>query len=211
MTGESVIAEPDDRQSAPAGRGRRKGLKAAIAVACALVLLAAGFATGMSAGRSPIAGYKHDVARLQAELTAERADLSTEKIRLQSAQTATRDALATAQSQVLAQYRSKLAALKQQQGVVAARERRVNAELGRIQASQISADGVYVIGQDIAGGTWHTSGGGGGGFQCYYALLASDNTSDIIDNNNFNGPETVNTAGAHALQISGGCTWVRVG
>jgi hypothetical protein len=31
------------------------------------------------------------------------------------------------------------------------------------EATQISADGVYVVGQDIPGGTWHTS----GGQQCY--------------------------------------------
>ena len=40
------------------------------------------------------------------------------------------------------------------------------------EATQISADGVYVIGQDIPGGTWHTSGGS----QCYEATLASTDT-----------------------------------
>jgi hypothetical protein len=35
----------------------------------------------------------------------------------------------------------------------------------------------------------------------------STNTSDIIDNNNFGGPETVSTSGAYALEISGPCTW----
>ena len=54
------------------------------------------------------------------------------------------------------------------------------------QATQISDDGVYVIGTDIAGGTWHTSGGS----QCYEATLASTDTSNIIDNNNFTGPDT---------------------
>ena len=71
------------------------------------------------------------------------------------------------------------------------------------QATQISADGVYVVGQDIAGGTWHTS----GGQQCYEATLGSTDTSNIIDNNNFTGPDTVSLAGAKAFNISGGCTW----
>ena len=71
------------------------------------------------------------------------------------------------------------------------------------EATQISADGVYVIGQDIPGGTWHTS----GGKQCYEATLASTDTSNIIDNNNFTGPDTVSLAGAKAFNISGGCTW----
>lgn len=75
------------------------------------------------------------------------------------------------------------------------------------QATQISADGVYVVGQDIPGGTWHTS----GGQQCYEATLASTDTSNIIDNNNFTGPDTVSLAGAKAFDISGGCTWQHEG
>jgi hypothetical protein len=75
------------------------------------------------------------------------------------------------------------------------------------QATQISADGVYVIGTDIPGGTWHTS----GGQQCYEATLASTDTSNIIDNNNFTGPDTVSLAGAVAFQITGGCTWQHEG
>lgn len=75
------------------------------------------------------------------------------------------------------------------------------------EATQISADGVYVVGQDIPGGTWHTSGGS----QCYEATLASTDTSNIIDNNNFTGPDTVSLAGAVAFNISGGCTWRQEG
>jgi hypothetical protein len=75
------------------------------------------------------------------------------------------------------------------------------------QATSINADGVYVIGSDIAGGTWHTS----GGQQCYEATLGSTDTSNIIDNNNFTGPDTVDLTGAKAFDISGGCTWQRTG
>ena len=56
-------------------------------------------------------------------------------------------------------------------------------------------------------GTWHTNGGS----QCYYALLGSTDTSNIIDNNNITGPATVSLGGAYAFDISGGCTWVKVG
>jgi hypothetical protein len=75
------------------------------------------------------------------------------------------------------------------------------------EATQISADGVYVVGQDIPGGTWHTS----GGQQCYEATLGSTDTSNIIDNNNLTGPDTVSLAGAAAFQIQGGCTWRQEG
>lgn len=41
------------------------------------------------------------------------------------------------------------------------------------------------------------------------AGLAAD-TSNIIDNNN-TGPATVDLSGAYAFDISGGCTWVKIG
>jgi hypothetical protein len=75
------------------------------------------------------------------------------------------------------------------------------------EATQISEDGVYVIGQDIPGETWHTS----GGTQCYEATLASTDMSNITDNNNFSGPDTVDLSGAKAFDISGGCTWTHEG
>ncbi len=75
-------------------------------------------------------------------------------------------------------------------------------------ATQISDDGVYVVGSDIPGGTWHTS----GGQQCYEATLSgTDTIHDIISNNNFTGPDTVSLAGAKAFNISGGCTWTHKG
>ena len=76
------------------------------------------------------------------------------------------------------------------------------------QATSINADGVYVIGSDITGGTWHTS----GGQQCYEATLSgTDTVHDIISNNNFTGPDTVDLTGAKAFDINGGCTWQRMG
>jgi hypothetical protein len=97
-----------------------------------------------------------------------------------------------------------LFSLKQQQQNFASTEKTVDAEAGQLQASSISADGVYVVGQDIKSGTWHTPGDGGQtGDQCYYATLTDDNTDDISDNNNFDGPETVDVSGAYALQIGG--------
>ena len=76
------------------------------------------------------------------------------------------------------------------------------------EATRISADGVYVVGQDIPGGTWHTSGGS----QCYEATLSgTDTIHDIISNDNFTGPDTVSLAGAKAFNISGGCTWHQEG
>lgn len=76
------------------------------------------------------------------------------------------------------------------------------------KATQISASGVYIVGSDIpAGGAWHTT-GSPDSTNCYYARLSSTDTSDIIDNNDFTGPETVDiTSGTKGLEIDGDCTW----
>jgi hypothetical protein len=42
-------------------------------------------------------------------------------------------------------------------------------------------------------------------------MPSSTNTSDIIDNNNFTGPDTVSLAGAKTFNICGGCTWRQEG
>jgi hypothetical protein len=74
--------------------------------------------------------------------------------------------------------------------------------------TSIDADGVYVVGSDIARGTWHTTGGS----QCYYARLGSTDTEDILDNNNISGPATVTIGSStKAFEISGGCTWSKLG
>jgi hypothetical protein len=77
----------------------------------------------------------------------------------------------------------------------------------------MSSDGVYVVGTDIKHGTYHTTGAvGGSGGDCYYALLSSTNTSDIIDNNNVTGPATITVGpGVKAVDVSGCNTWTRIG
>lgn len=79
--------------------------------------------------------------------------------------------------------------------------------------SVMNADGVYVVGTDIQPGTWHTTGAqGGSGGNCYVALLSSTNTSDIIDNANVTGPDTITVnSGVKAVQTSGCNAWQRIG
>jgi hypothetical protein len=210
MTTSSPPVVPENQQQPPAKRPpptSRRGVKIAAAVVGGLVLLGAGFAAGEAAGRSPIHGYQQQIAQAHRNLTAEQLKLSNEKSTLSAeqgqvitAQTAAQNAMSTALSQVKAQYKSKLDSVQ-------ALQRQLRREQGIVQSSTISSDGVYVIGKDIPAGIYHTSGGN----QCYYATLASTDTSNINDNNNFNGPETVDASGAYAFQISGGCTWVKVG
>ena len=70
------------------------------------------------------------------------------------------------------------------------------------EATRINADGVYVAGTDIPGGTRRPSGP-----QRSEATLGSTDTASIIDDNNLTGPDTVSPAGAKAFNISGGRTW----
>ena len=145
---------------------------------------------------------RHSSRNLKAEqlkLSNEKATMQAEQGQVRTAQAAAKNAMTTALAQVRAQYKSKLASVQSLQ-------RKLQQEQGIVLSSTISADGVYVVGKDIPSGTYHTSGGN----QCYYATLASTDTSNINDNNNFNGPETVDVSGAYAFQISGGCTWVKV-
>jgi len=108
--------------------------------------------------------------------------------------------VSAADTKAAAQYASR-------EAKVTAMQHKLAHELGVVAKSTISADGVYVVGRDIPSGTYHTSGGS----QCYYATLGSTDTSNILDNNNFNGPETVDVSGAAVFQISGGCTWHKIG
>jgi carboxypeptidase C (cathepsin A) len=137
----------------------------------------------------------------QSRLSSEQSQLSTERLQVQSAQAAAKNAMSTALAQIQAQYKSRLASVQSLQ-------RKLQREQGVVQKSTISADGVYVVGKDIPAGVYHTTGGAG---QCYYATLGSTDTSNILDNNIFNGPETVDVSGVYAVQITGGCTWTKTG
>ena len=120
-------------------------------------------------------------------------------------------ATATADAKAAAAYAARNSALNQQAATLKQQQKTVAAEMGQLQANQISGDGVYVVGKDIKSGTWHTNGSGNTGQNdCYFATLNSTDTNNIADNNNFDGAETVDVSGAYAFQVSGPCTWVLV-
>lgn len=77
----------------------------------------------------------------------------------------------------------------------------------------MSQDGVYVVGLDIKHGIYHTTGASpSGSNNCYYALLSSTNTNDIIDNNNVTGPATITIGpGVKAVDTTGCNPWHKIG
>jgi ABC-type Fe3+-hydroxamate transport system substrate-binding protein len=74
------------------------------------------------------------------------------------------------------------------------------------------SDGTYVVGTDIQPGVYKTAGPGSSAIAntCYWAVLNSLNTTDIADNGNISGPTTIQVDGK-ALELSGGCTWAKIG
>lgn len=75
------------------------------------------------------------------------------------------------------------------------------------QPEQIG-EGLYVVPSEIKPGRYHTT----GGTDCYWARLSSTDTTDIIDNNNFSGPQTIDIqSGDKAVDFEGDCTWGRTG
>ncbi len=200
--------EPLAKPTQPASPHRRRGLLALVGGVILVVGggIGAGVGAAVNSHASQLSADQAQIRMLQGKLVHAYRAAAIDQQQAATAQQTSADAVTRAQTQAAAQYASREAAVKRLL-------RKLQTEQGAVQANTISADGVYVVGQDIKPGTYHTSGAPGGGSpggQCYYALLSSDNTSDIIDNNNFNGPETIDVSSAHALQISGGCVWTLI-
>jgi chaperonin cofactor prefoldin len=206
---------------------KRAGV-AVLAVAVLLVGVGIGSSANNKAGalasaKSANASLRGRVSTLNGQVSTLNGQVSTLQGQLTTAQAQAKNAVsaatAAANAKAAAAYAArnaalsqKAATLKQQQDTLAQQQQSVKAQMGELQASQISGDGVYVVGKDIKPGVYHTNGSGNtGANDCYYATLNSTDTSNIADNNNFDGPETVDVSSAYAFQISGPCTWVKVG
>lgn len=192
----------------PSGAARQRRWPRRTAATAALVIaLAAG--AGIGSAASSNTGALNAANR---HLAAARGQVGTLRVEYGAAKAQAQRATATANAKAQAAYAARNAALDARSKSLDQRADAISVAEGQIQSSTISADGVYVIGKDIPAGTYHTTGDGGQtDNECYFATLNSTNTSDISDNNNFDGPETVDVSGAFAFQISGPCTWVRAG
>lgn len=103
--------------------------------------------------------------------------MGTLRAEYSTAQTQAQQATATANSKAKAAYAARNAALDARSKSLGQRARAIRAADGELQSSRISSDN-----------------------ECYYATLNSTSTSDISDNNNFDGPETVDVSGAYAFR-----------
>ncbi len=214
-------------QPSPAS-GQRRWPKRVGSAAALVVALGVGSAIGatvasntaaVNAANQKVAAAHRQIGTLQSQVSTLRSQASTMQsqastlqAQYQQAKTNAQNAAAIANTKASSAWASRNAALSQRAATLNAQAKNIAAETGNLQANQISADGVYVVGHDIKAGIWHTNGdNGAGGNACYFATLNSTDTSNIADNNNFDGPETVNVNAAYAFEISGPCTWVKVG
>jgi uncharacterized protein YoxC len=177
----------------------------------------------VSALEGQVASLKGQASSLTGQVSSLTGQVSSDNATVTAAQGKAATAQQTANANAAAAYKGREAALAQtyqgkeaalsaQQQTVKQQEATLKQELGQVQASQISGDGVYVVGKDIKAGTWHTNGSGNTGQNdCYFATLNSTDTTNIADNNNFDGAETVDVSSAYAFQVSGPCTWVLAG
>jgi hypothetical protein len=95
-------------------------------------------------------------------------------------------------------------AVNARETAVAKREKAVGLVETTIQNNTVS-DGIYEVGTDIKAGTYKTNGGSG----CYYAVLGSANTNNIINNSYQDGPAVVSVSNGQYLELDcNGADWI---
>lgn len=169
-----------------------------------------GQVSSLSSQGSSLSGQ---VSSLNGQVSTLQEQVSSDNAAVAAAQGKAATAVSKANAAAAQAYASREAALTAKYATYNAQNAALQKEIGNVNASAISASGVYVVGRDIKPGTWHTPGdNGAGGNSCYYAVLNDNSGSinSIANNNNFDGPETVSVSGYYALQIDGPCTWVLV-
>ena len=65
--------------------------------------------------------------------------------------------------------------------------RKLQGQVQSAKANTVSGEGTFVVGEDIQPGTYRAAASPG----CYWARLRSLDTSDVIDNDNADGPVAV--------------------
>jgi hypothetical protein len=101
--------------------------------------------------------------------------------------------------------------LRSEQSAVATERsklRRLTGQVSEARASSFRGTGTYLVGADIQPGTYRAAATPG----CYWARLATLDTTDIIDNDNADGPVVVQIAPSDkAFQVDGCGTFHRIG
>jgi uncharacterized protein YlxW (UPF0749 family) len=156
-----------------------------------------------------LVGCGGDENKAKKELAAARAQISRESASARDAIKRDKDAAQRELSDLARQVGDERQAL-------ADMKKKVNRESGKLDRlrGQVSGarraiakntfpgEGTFVVGSDISPGTYRASAQSG----CYWARLSSLNTSDIIDNNNSDGPVAVQILASDKAFQAQGCS-----
>jgi len=197
-----VVARQQAVAERPARPGGRRGLIAA-AVGAGLL--------GLLIGCSAAGGDDDEVAAVTADRDQLQSSVEQLQRNLEGANTA-RDAAEDRVTEVeagLAEAQTLLDEAEQQltdrETAVAEREAAVTATEEAVEASTIPGDGVFVVGDDVAAGSYRTE---GGSFGCYYAFLDGLGAdADIISNELSDGPLRVELKDGDIWQTRGCSDW----
>lgn len=181
-------------------KGQVKSLQSQLSAAQGRLARAQGQTSSLSAENSILQGQLK-----QALQEATNASAVAEKSLASKSAQVIAQARATA-AQIVAQANlaktqadAQLAAAKQSAATLAA-------EQNTFVGNTIPGDGLFEVGKDIKPGTYHTAGPSStGSGDCYWARLASNDTTNIIDNGNEAGPATVVIQNNDAFFETSGC------
>jgi hypothetical protein len=151
---------------------------------------------------------KKELAKAQTQASQE---LTSARNDIQKERDAAQGQLADIKQQVR-EARQKLADEKEKVARESDRLDRLKNEVtqarANVAANTIPGDGTFLVGADVAPGTYRAEAQSG----CYWARLSSLNTSDIIDNNNADGPVVVEISPSDkAFQTTGCADFHKVG
>ena len=161
-------------------------------IAAVLVALIVGGIVGVAGESSNVTELEDEVASLESDLTNAEGELSTAEGRL--ARVSGKSDRAAAKQAKLAQREEKLDR----------RAAQLNETEEVAERSEIE-DGIWEVGTDIEPGTYRAEGGSG----CYWALLGSADTADIVNNGGF-GPNQTVTIDSPWFETSDCGTWERI-
>lgn len=207
----------------PAASTAKRALWKTIVAAVLIFLVGVGIgsagsgddATKLAAAQHKVAAVKAQETTLSEKLNQARSDNADTAAKLDQAEKRAEGAVAAARVEVKKQFADKTAALKRRVSRLNARsadldrrEKKVTGMEHAWAANTIPGDGMFLVGTDIAPGVYKANASEG----CYWSRLSSLNTSDIIDNNNENGPVVLQVAPSDkALELSGCADFHKVG
>lgn len=157
--------------------------------------IVAAFLVGVGTGG---AGPQADLERAQAEATAARGQVEEARAdaerrvgeaeeRVAGADRRAREEANRTLASARAKVRSDAAALSRRKAELDRREAKVSGLERTADRNSFEGEGTYVVGADIKPGTYRADASPG----CYWARLASLDTSNIINNDNADGPVVI--------------------